>query len=119
MNAVGITDDDGHHVILQQGKIKDEIEATVQHFRTELADPGVLADAKSSIKYSFLMGLETAQNIAFSMIQVVINTGGLEAVEQYFDTLEAITPEDIRVAAQQVLVENGRTTITMVQAEGR
>lgn len=99
--------------------IKDEIEATVQQFRTELPDAEVLADTKNSIKYGFLMNLETAQSIAFSLMGVVINTGGIEAGEEYFDTLEAITPEDIRAAAQQVLVENGRTTITMVQAEGR
>jgi zinc protease len=99
--------------------VKDEIEATVQHFRTELADEKVLADTKDSIKYGFLMGLETAQGIAFSLMSVVINTGGIEAVDEYFDTLDAITPEDIRAAAEQVLVENGRTTVTMVQAEGR
>ena len=95
--------------------IRDEIYATVEHFRNTLVDPAVLARAKSAQKYGFLMGLETAQDIAFALIQPVINTGRVEAIEDYFRTLEAVTPEHLRAAAQKWLVENGRTTLTMVQ----
>ncbi|MEJ2219065.1 MAG: insulinase family protein, partial [Gemmatimonadota bacterium] len=85
-------------------------------FRTQPVDAKLLADTKSSMKYGFLMGLETAQNVAFSMIQVVVNTGGIEAVEDYYNTLQAVTPEHVQRAAEQVLTANRRTTMTMVQA---
>jgi zinc protease len=98
--------------------VRGEIRATVERFRTELVDPALLAAAKSNLKYGFLMGLETPENVAFSAIPFVIFTGGLEAVEDYFRTLDAVTPEHIRRAAQRYLTEARRTTITMVQAEG-
>ncbi len=99
--------------------VKREIGRTVLHFKNELVDETLLANAKSNMKYEFLMGLETGQQVAFSMMPFVINTGGIEAVEEYFRTLESVTGEDVRTAAQRYLQENRSTTVTMVQAEGR
>ena len=90
----------------------------VERFRGELVNPEVLADTKSNMKYGFLMGLENAQDIAFSLIGFVINTGGIEAVETYYDTLDGVTAEHLRQAARQYLVPEHRTTVTMIQAEG-
>jgi predicted Zn-dependent peptidase len=71
------------------------------------------------MKYGFLMGLETAQNAAFSLIPVVVNTGGIEAVNDYYRTLEAVTADDVREAARRFLVDRSLTIVTMVQREGR
>jgi zinc protease len=98
--------------------VEAEILAEVERFRNELVDEATLAAVRSNMKYGFLMGLEEAQGIAFSLIPFVINTGTVEAVEAYFRTLEAVTPEHMREAARRYLVPEGRTTITMVQAEG-
>jgi zinc protease len=99
--------------------IEAEVHAAAVRFQQELADPAMLAAVKSNMKYGFLMGLETAQDVAFSVIRFVINTGSVEAVEDYYRTLDAVTPEHVREAARRYLVDSGRTTITMVQAEGR
>ncbi len=96
--------------------IEDEILATVERFQTEPVDTALLADTKSNMKYSFLMGLETAQNVAFSMIQHVVNTGGIESVEHYYDALEGVTAAHVQEAAETYLTENRKTTMTMVQA---
>jgi zinc protease len=98
--------------------VQAEIEGAVRRFQTELTDAATLQAIKSNMKYGFLMGLETAQDVAFSTIPFVINTGTVEAVEDYFRTLDAVTPEHIRRAAQRYLVESSRTTVTMIQAEG-
>jgi zinc protease len=98
--------------------VEAAIQSTVDRFRTELVDQQMLDDVKSNLKYGFLMGLETAQSVAFGMIGYVINTGGIEAVNQYYETLDSITPEDVRAAAQRYLVDSGKTVVTMVQAEG-
>ncbi len=97
--------------------VKAEIQATVRRFQNDLVDPQLLTDTKSNMKYSFLMGLETAQNVAFSLIPFIINTGGIQAVEEYYATLDAVTAEDIRQAALTYLTENRRTTAVMIQAE--
>ena len=96
-------------------KVEAEIQATVNRFRETLADPAQLANAKRALKYGFLMGLETAQDVAFAVMPTIVNTGRLEPLEDYFRTLEAVTPEDLREAARKYLVDTSRTTITMVQ----
>lgn len=100
------------------GTVEQSIEETVQRFRTELVDQQMLDDVKRNLKYGFLMGLETAQSVAFGMIQYVINTSGIEAVNEYYHTLDSITAEDVRAAAQRYLVDSGKTVVTMVQAGG-
>jgi len=95
--------------------VESELLATVKRFHDAPIDAKQLADTKSSLKYGFLMGLETAQDVAFSVMQVIIATGRLEPIEDYYRTLDAVTPEDIREAARKYLVEAGRTTIIMVQ----
>ena len=64
--------------------IKDEIRKTVEKFRTEPCDPKLLADTKSAMKYGFLMRLETPQGINFALRDIVVSTGGIEAVEDYY-----------------------------------
>jgi predicted Zn-dependent peptidase len=65
------------------------------------------------------MGMETAQQVATAVMRFVVNTGGIEAVDDYYRTLDSITAEDVREAARSVLVANGKTVVTMVQGRGR
>ena len=98
--------------------VEQEIQGAVNRAREELVDEDLLNDTKSAMKYGFLMGLETAQNVAFAMIPFAVNTGGVEALETYYDTLDAVTPEDVREAARRFLNEDARTVMTLVQKGG-
>jgi zinc protease len=95
--------------------VEQEIMAEVKKFHETLVDPKQLAATKSNIKYGFLMGMETAQDVAFAAMQSIVSTGKLEPLDDYFKTLDAVTAEDLREAARKYLVDSGRTTITMVQ----
>jgi zinc protease len=95
--------------------IETEIMAEVKKLHEILVDAKKLADTKSNIKYGLLMSMETAQNVAFAVMQPIVSTGHLEALEDYMKTLQSLTPEDLREAARKYLVDTGRTTITMVQ----
>lgn len=99
------------------GAVKNEIQGTVEAFRRDLCDEKLLRDTKSAMKYGFLMRLETAQGICFALRDVVVFTGGIEAIENYYRTLDSITPEDVRAAARKYLVDNGRTTTTLIPAK--
>ncbi|UCF36761.1 MAG: insulinase family protein [Acidobacteriota bacterium] len=97
-----------------------EILATVEKYREELCDEQRLADTISALRYGFLNQLETARGTAFALLNYVVNTGGIEAVEDYYQTLQTITPDDLREAARTYLVEETRTTVTLLPAkEGR
>ncbi len=98
--------------------IREQISKTVETFRTTLCDAKLLADSKSAMKYSFLMQLETPQGIDFALRDFAVYTGGIESVEDYFHTLESITAEDVKAAANKFLVETGRTTVTLLPAKG-
>jgi len=98
--------------------VEQRILEAVEQFRTELVEPKMLEDTKSNMKYGFLMGLENAQGMAFSLIPFVINTGTLEAVEDYYDTLDGVTAEHLREAARRYLVPEKRVTVKLIQAEG-
>jgi zinc protease len=99
--------------------VQAAVRETAERFQREPADAKLLADTKRAMKYGFLMGLETAQSVAFAMISFVVNTGGVEAVEDYYRTLEAVTAEDVRAAAARYLVDGGLTVVTMVQGGAR
>jgi zinc protease len=98
--------------------IEKEILNSVDIFRHELCDKKLLKDTKSAAKYQFLMSLETAQGVCFALMPSVVFSGGIEAIEDYYRTLESITPEDVRAAANQFLIGNGSTTVTLMP-EGR
>ena len=96
-------------------KVEAEIMAAIKALQATPVDAKALAATKSSIKYGFLMSMESAQDVAFAVMQTIVNTGRLEPIEDYFRTLEAVTPDDVREAARRYLIDSGRTTITMVQ----
>ena len=95
--------------------VETEILAAVKTFQDTLVDAKQLADTKSAVKYGFLMGMESAQDVALAVMWPIVYSGRLEAIEDYYRTLDAVTPEDVREAAKKYLLDTGRTTITMVQ----
>jgi zinc protease len=99
-------------------EVTAEIENTVDTFRRDFCDGKQLEDAKNALRYGFLMRLETAQNVCFALSPIVTFTGGIEAVEDYYRTLSAVTPEDVRSAAERYLDNKGKTVVTLTQVQG-
>ena len=97
--------------------VREEIMRAVEGARNELVDPTALANTKSRMKYQFLMDLETALDVNFSLADPIVFTGSLEAVDEYYRTLESVTEEDVRAAARRFLGDNGLTLVTLVQEE--
>lgn len=98
------------------GYVRDEIYKTVEKFKNTPVDPQKLKNLKSRMRYSFLMNLDTPDAVAGGMAKKVAITGGLEAIDIEFDTMEQVTVEDIMQAAQS-LTENKRTTVTLKGAK--
>ena len=98
--------------------VRSEIESTIAQYRDQLCDADQLEATKSNMRYGYLMGLETAENVAFSLLGPVVNTGRLEPINDYYRTLDSITPDDLREAARAFLVDSGRTEVTLVSEGG-
>jgi zinc protease len=96
------------------GRVETAILETVAGFQEQLLDPARLAKVKRALRYEFLMGLETAQSVAFALLEPVVYTGTLEAVEDYYRTLDSLSPEDVQTAARTFLVDRSRTVLTLL-----
>ncbi len=102
------------------GYVRDEVEKTAALYREQPCDTQRLEDTKKALRYGFLRGLETARGVAFSLIDVVVPTGGIEAVNDYYATLDSIEPKDIQAAADRYLTPARRTIVTLTsKQEGR
>ena len=71
---------------------------------------------KKRQKYGFLMGLDTPSNLTSSLAKLIAITGGMDVIEQYFKTLESITPQDIQNEAKRMNASQ-RTTIELMGAK--
>lgn len=93
--------------------IKAEIYQTIDNFKRNPVSNQKLADLKSRLKYSFLMGLETPDAVAGRLARYIALTGGIQAVDQLYATYERVTPEDILNVANKFLVEQKRTVVVL------
>jgi len=91
----------------------DEIDKTAEKFKAELVSAEELDNVKKRTRYGYLMGLDTPQRTASSLARLVALTGGIEAVDQLYVTIDGLTPEDIRAAAERYLQKDRRTVLTL------
>jgi zinc protease len=89
------------------------IEQTVKQFRETPPDAARVDAVKSNMRYRYLLGLDTANAVADEVAAFVGVAGDLEQVEVLYRNLSAVTPEDVRAAAQRWLVTQTRTTVVL------
>jgi zinc protease len=89
--------------------VMSEIEKTLEHYRNSLPDAQRLSDLKQRNKYSFLMNLDTPDNVASVLARTVAVTGGIAAIDKLYAAYDAMTPEDVRAAATSLFVSERRT----------
>jgi zinc protease len=93
-----------------------EIDRVVKGFRETPPDAQRLNDLKSNLKYGFLMSLDTPDRVASRLARLIAVTGGVEAVDRMYATIDGITPENIQVAANKFMLDS-RRTIALLRGE--
>ncbi|MBL9187763.1 MAG: insulinase family protein [Opitutaceae bacterium] len=93
--------------------VRDEIYATLEHFKTTPVDAQRLRDLKRRNKYSFLMGLDTPAAVAGSLARFISLTGDIAVIDQLYAAADAVTAEDIMSAAKKYFVPARRTVIVL------
>jgi zinc protease len=89
--------------------VRGVIDETIAHFRAAAPDAGRLADLKRRLRYAFLMGLQTPDSVAARVAPFIALSGDLRALDTLYATYAAITPGDVRGAAEQYLRSERRT----------
>ncbi|MGH7149491.1 MAG: M16 family metallopeptidase, partial [Planctomycetota bacterium] len=72
---------------------------------------------RSRSKYGFLSGLTTPGRVCGALAPIAALTGDIAAIEEYFATLDALEPEDVRSAAERFL-DRKRCTVAILHAAG-
>ncbi len=93
--------------------VNTEMLNTIEFFKTNLVTKEKLEKVKKKMKYSFLMGLDTPDKVAGGLAKFIAITGGLENLENYYNTLNSITPEDIQNTVKKYFVNNKKTTVIL------
>lgn len=94
--------------------VRKGIADTIKKYQTDLMDKKKLEDLKNNQKYSFLQRLTSTARVARVLPRIIAATGDIDALDQYFDTMATITPEDIKQAAIKYFTDNRKTDILLV-----
>jgi zinc protease len=97
--------------------VLESLDAAIAEYRDSPPDAERLAALKSRLRYGFLMGLETPDDVAGDLARSIAISGGLEGIEALYAAYETISPEDIQAAAQQYLNTSRRVVAVLREAE--
>jgi zinc protease len=97
--------------------VRDEIYRTLEEFKTKPVEVKKLNDLKKRNKYGFLMGLDTPNRVASGLSRYIAITGGIEVIDQLYNSMDKVTPESIMKAAQKYFVPEHRTVVVLKGAQ--
>ncbi|HEY6950763.1 MAG TPA: insulinase family protein, partial [Bacteroidota bacterium] len=80
-------------------------------------DEKKLSDLKKRNKYQFLMNLDTPDKVDGRLARFAALTGSIEAVDEFYDRLENVTPSDIMNAARKYFTPQRRTVVVLKGAQ--
>ena len=98
-------------------EVRSAIERTLENAATKAPTDERLAAVRSRLRYGFLSGLLTPDQAALTVGHYVQLAGDCGAVDRSFETLEAVSPEDVRRAAAETFAPSNRTVVTLVHDE--
>lgn len=93
--------------------VLDEVYKTIREFQTKPVDEKKLNDLKRRNRYSFLMGLDTPDNVAGGLARFVALTGGIEVVDNLYAQLMNVTAQDVMNAATKYFTPERRTVVVL------
>ncbi len=93
------------------------INATLAEARTELADPQLVEDTKSRLRYLFTSQLDSSAGIGGVLAAYVQHARTPETINELFRTYESLTAEDIRRYANEFFVDSGRVMVSLSNSE--
>ncbi len=93
--------------------VRDQIVATIAEARANPVAAQRLADAKSSNKYGFSRSLDSTERIAGVISSYAPYRRSFETVNNYYRTLDSLTPADLQAAARKYFVDDSVIVTTL------
>jgi len=93
--------------------VREQILATFERFSKEPVDQAKLDATRSRIRYSFALRLNSSSAIANALAGYIGLRRTPETINRLFALYQRITPQDIRMIANQYFTPNNRTIVTL------
>ncbi|HUP48127.1 MAG TPA: pitrilysin family protein [Thermoanaerobaculia bacterium] len=93
--------------------VRDEIMRTFAELRTRKLDEQRVEDAKSNTRYGFLRRLDNTDTIASAVARYAHYERSYDTINKAFRSLAAVTPEDIRKAANTYFTDQNLVVTTL------
>lgn len=93
--------------------VRDRILATIADARAGMVTAARLADAKAFDRYAFERGLDSTESIAGVVSRFVPYARSYDTVNNYYRTIESLTPADLQAAARKYFVDSGLIVTTL------
>jgi zinc protease len=97
--------------------VRDQIYAAIQTFRERPVDAARLEAVRKHLRYALAIRMQSSDAIAGIIAPYVALRRTPATLNLLYDQLAALTPEDIRAAANRYFTEDNRTTVTLVGAK--
>ena len=98
-------------------ELEQAIEQEIERLRRELVSDKELEKVKNRIRADFLRGLNSNEGLAGMLSYYEAALGDYRYLVDYPDTIDRITPEEIRQTALTYLMKENRTVATLVQQQ--
>jgi zinc protease len=93
--------------------VRDQILATIAQARRETIAADRVADAKSFNKYAFARSLDSTERIAAVLSRYAPYRRSFDTVNNYYRTLDTLTPADLQAVARKYFVDNSLIVTTL------
>jgi zinc protease len=93
--------------------VRDQILSAAAQARASTVEPGRLADAKSFNKYSFARSVDSTERVAAVVGNYAVYRRSYDTVNNYYRTVDSLTPDDLQSAAQKYFVDEGLIVTTL------
>ena len=94
-------------------QVQAEIDATIARYRQTPPSAERVAEVKSNMRYSFVLGLDSPARVAGRLARLAGIAGSVGAIDDMYRTLKAVTPADVQAAATKYLVKERRTVAVL------
>ena len=94
-------------------RVEQAIVAALEDLKKTPVDAARLERVKAHLKYSFAMGLDTADSVAGTLAHFLALTGDPQTVNRVYVLYDRITPADIQAVARKYFVDTSRTVLTL------
>jgi zinc protease len=97
--------------------VRDQVYETVKTFREKPVDAARLDAVRRHLRYELALQMQSSDAVAGILARSVALRRTPETLNRLYDQFAALTPDDIRAAANKYLTDNNRTTVTLVGAK--